>query len=190
MIIDMQHDYCVKDGKAYAPEYEAVIEPIRTLIATARIKNMPIMYTQNWISDKDGLWAKAYEQGLAVVPPHCLEGTRGAEIIDEIKPLATDYVIKKTSFNMLLGSYRHSAEKTLEKFRSKSPSVDTFIVVGADMNVCVFLNSDALHSFGYSIVLPEDCIGGSPIFGAINGLFFLSMLDAARITTTELMKLE
>lgn len=189
IIIDMQNDYCRKDGKAFASEYEVTIEPIKALLGRARTKGVPVIYTQNWLSDPGGLWEQAYKQGWSVVPPHCLEGTRGADIIDELKPLVTDYIIRKSSFNMLLGSYKHDAERLLEKFRRDHSKVDTFVVVGVDMNVCVFLNSDALHSYGYNIVLPKDCIGGGPMFKTINGLWFLAALDGARIANSQLLTL-
>ena len=196
VIIDMQNDYCKKNGSFYAPESEAVITSISALLAEARAKGMPIVYTQNWLSDPDGGWAYAYEMGWTVIPPHCLENTWGAEIVDELKPTAEDYVIRKFSFSMFLGVYRQGAEEIMAKFAEEHPDVDTFIITGTVTNVCVFFNSDVLYWLGYKVVLPVDCAGGSAVFRSEKGdvgydytLWFLSTCDGVMITTTELITL-
>jgi nicotinamidase-related amidase len=197
IIIDMQNDYCRRGGKAYAPEFEAAVASISAFVAKARAKGIPIVYTQNWLSDSDGSWTRIYEQGWTVVPPHCIQDTAGAEIVDELKPGAGDYVIKKTSYNLFLGAYKQKAEEIMARFKKDHPNVGTFIVVGTDMNVCVFFNSDALYWSGYMVVLALDGICGSPLFraergdiGYDHGLWFLSALNGARVTTTQLITLD
>lgn len=193
MVVDMQNDYCRKDGKTYAPEFEAAIGPISRLLAKARAKGVPVVYTKNWLSDPDETWTKAYEQGWTAIPPHCIEGTKGAEIVEELKPKQGDCVIKKAAYSLFLGAYKQEAEDIMAKFKKDHPKVDTFIVVGTDMNVCVFFNSDALHWSGYTVVLALDGIGGSSQFrtergdiGYDHGLWFLSALNGAKVTTTQL----
>jgi ureidoacrylate peracid hydrolase len=196
MVVDMQIDYCRKYGKTYAPEFEAAIGPIKALLAQARAKGVPVVYTKNWLNDPNGTWTKAHEQGWTAIPPHCIEGTEGAEIVDELKPKPEDYIIKKAAYSLFLGAYKRNAENIMTKFRNDHPKVDTFIVVGTDMNVCVFFNSDALHWCGYTVVLALDGIGGSPQFrtergdvGYDHGLWFLSALNGAKVTTTQLITL-
>lgn len=194
MIVDMQNDYCRKGGKAYAPEFEAAITPISAFLAKARTKGMPIVYTKNCLGDPGGSWTKIYEQGWTVVPPHCIEGTKGADIVDELRPKTGEYVVKKASYSLFLGAYKNEAEEIMAKFRKDHPDVDTFIVVGTDMNVCVFFNADALYWSGYTVVLALDGICGSPVFraergdiGYDHGLWFLSSLNGARVTKTQLI---
>jgi len=117
IIIDMQNDYCRRGGKAYAPEFEAAVASISAFVAKARAKGIPIVYTQNWLSDSDGSWTRIYEQGWTVVPPHCIQDTPGAEIVDELKPGAGDYVIKKASYNLFLGAYKQKAEEIMARFK-------------------------------------------------------------------------
>jgi nicotinamidase-related amidase len=197
IIIDMQNDYCKRDGKAFAPEYESVIAPIRTLLIDSKRSGVPVIYTQNWLADVGGYWSQAYEREETVVPVHCLQNTWGADIIDELKPARGDLVIRKTHYNMFLGELRHEADEAMTRFRAAYPAVDTFMVTGLDANVCVFFNSDSLFSLGYRLVLLQDCIGGSPTFraekadvGYDHSIWFLSRLNGARITASYLLTLK
>lgn len=85
-VIDMQNDYCRKEGKFFTSESQSAVVPISALLAKARAKGIPIIYTRNCLADADGSWACAYQKGWSVTPPHCLAGTWGAEIVDELGP--------------------------------------------------------------------------------------------------------
>jgi len=192
----MQNDYCRKTGKAYAPEYEAVTSSIQKLLAKSREKNIPVVYTQNWLTDTGGYWSEAFRRGETVVPVHCIENTWGANIIDELKPTENEYVIRKTHYNMFLGTLRQDAEQKMTRFKELHPTIDTFVVAGIDANVCVFFNSDSLYSLGYRVILPVDCIGGSATFraekadiGYDHSIWFLSRLNGAKLTRSELITL-
>ena len=196
MIVDMQNDYCMREGKAFSPEYETVIAPIQALLVNSKRNGMPVIYTQNWLTDPEGYWSEAYKRGETVIPVHCLQNTWGAHIIEELKPEGEDYVIRKTHYNMFLGALRQEADEAMKRFKTTHAAVETFIVTGLDANVCVFFNSDSLYSLGYRVVLPLDCIGGSPTFrgekadvGYDHSIWFLSRLNGATVTSSELLAL-
>ena len=97
LVIDMQHDFCDPDAPTTLwPSIETTYEPIRQLCVSARSRRIPVFYTQGLVAadgSSAGLWRlkmRAHGDGRVQIV-----GSRGAEIIPELKPEDTDHVIRK-----------------------------------------------------------------------------------------------
>ena len=129
--IDMQYDFCDPDAPTTLyPSIRSTYEPIKRLAAAARAKNVPVLYTRGLVAadgSSAGLWRlKMNDHGMRGVQ---IEGSRGAEIIDELKPEPGDRVINK---------WRPSAffRTDLEVFLGVS-HIDTLLLCGTSMSGCV-----------------------------------------------------
>ena len=86
-------------------------------------------------------------------PEHCLEGTPGVEIIDELKPQPGDFVVPKRRYS---GFYLTDLEILL---RGISKSI--LIITGAATNVCVYATSLDAQQRDFRVVVVSDCIAGT-----------------------------
>ncbi len=144
LIVDMLNDF-VEDGGALKVEGAKEIAPfINDLRVEFKKNGFPVIYICDSHLENDPefeLW-----------PSHCVEGTKGAEIIGELKPDANDYVIKKKSYSGFYGTTLHTLLKILE--------VDTLYITGVAMNICVHYTVADGVMRGYKIVVPVKCVAG------------------------------
>jgi ureidoacrylate peracid hydrolase len=81
---------------------------------------------------------------------HCIEGTWGADVVEELKAQQGDFTIKKSRFS---GFYQTDLDLTLKDLK-----IDTVIVVGVVTNICVRCTIHDAFFRGYKIIVPEDCV--------------------------------
>jgi ureidoacrylate peracid hydrolase len=89
---DMQSDFI---GESLSkPDMQAVVKRTRALIDLARSLPIPVIYTR--VETDPAMTFPADRAPYLRRPTSiCVKGTRGAEIIDDLKPLPDDYVITK-----------------------------------------------------------------------------------------------
>ena len=87
------------------------------------------------------------------MPEHCVEGTKGIEIIDELEPLPGDLRIVKRRYSCFLGT---DLELLLGNL-----GVETLLVTGVDSNVCVLWTVGEAFQRDYHVRVIEDCVAGS-----------------------------
>lgn len=131
LIIDMQNDFCDRDAPTTLwPSIHETFEPIRRLGAAARERRVPVIYTVGLVAadgSTAGLWR--FKQRYHAEGRVQIEGSRGAEIVDELAPLPGDRVIRK---------WRPSAffRTDLEVFLGVQ-EIDTLLVCGTSVSGCV-----------------------------------------------------
>jgi len=90
---DMQNDFI--KASLSRPEMHAVVKRTKALIDLARSLPVPVIYTR---VESDPAMTFPPERASYLRrsgPPICVKGSTGAEVIDELKPAAGDYVITK-----------------------------------------------------------------------------------------------
>jgi len=142
MVVDMQNDFVEKDGPLYVGNSVWKIIPnIQSVLAKAREKKVPLVYTQDWHRKDD--------QEFRVWPAHCVEGTTGAEIIQPLKPAGGDFVVRKRSYDPW---FETELEGLLKRLKTK-----TIVVTGTVSNICVLHAVAGATLRGYESVVPMDC---------------------------------
>ena len=122
----MQNDFVKEGGKLVVPTAKDTVPAIRKLLDLARQHGMFVAYTQDTHLPNDPefpIWGE-----------HCLIGTWGWEIVDELKPQPNELVVQKRRYD---GFYGTTLEHDL-----RVAGVDTLIVTGTVANICV------LHTAG------------------------------------------
>jgi biuret amidohydrolase len=163
LVIDMQHDFIDPEAGCYAPGVEAIITKIGTVLSAARAAGIPIIFTQEAHRpgrvdsgrELDSGTGASYPGGSddSPVPEHCVEGTRGIEIIDQLAPLAGEFRITKRRYSCFLGT---DLELLLGNL-----GVETLLVTGVDSNVCVLWTVGEAFQRDYYVRVIEDCVAGS-----------------------------
>ena len=90
---DMQNDF-IKTSLS-KPEMKAVVKRTRDLIDLAHALPIPVIYTRVEYDPAVGFPTERAPYLRRSGSPICVKGTAGAEVIDELKPSANDYVVTK-----------------------------------------------------------------------------------------------
>lgn len=98
LIIDMQHDFISPDSPLCMKDVRKIIPGIQDLIAHARKKDWPIIYVIRE-HDPTGADIEKFRLGYFREYPFCIEGTKGADAAEEIKPQKGDIIVGKTRFS-------------------------------------------------------------------------------------------
>jgi nicotinamidase/pyrazinamidase len=192
--VDTQHDFMHHDGALYVPQAEAIRANIERLLRTAGEKGITTISSRC-----------AHEPGdpeFEIFPPHCLDGTPGAERIfpdlprlpryeidvdteadlsAEITP-ATHYIVKKKAFDMFSNPW-------LEGLRRKGAFEDQeCIVFGVATDYCVRACGLALAQTGARVLLVEDAIRGVSVETVEKTIEELSAAGVHFTVTDEILK--
>lgn len=144
IIINMIIDYFDCDGPMYVPGIDAVIEPLKKKMEEARQSRIPIIYLCD-CHDQD-------DSEFRFFPPHAIRGSRGACIIEEMKPEGTDIIVRKSSFS---GFFDTVLDQTLKKL-----SVQKLMITGTATNISIqYTAVDALMR-GYEVDIVKDAVTG------------------------------
>lgn len=144
LIVDMLNDFC-KPGGAMVLEGSAVIfDPISQLVEAFRKNRHPVIYVND--CHRPGCYDKEFEKRT----PHCIDGTWGAGVIDELKPQEGDYCVKKRRFS---GFFQTDLDLILREL-----GIQTVVVTGVVTNICVRSTCHDAFFRGYKVVVPKDCV--------------------------------
>ena len=90
ILVDMLNDFV--NGKLKCERANHIIPELKKLIEAARKHNVTVIYSND----------AHYPQDPEVVQRwgiHALKGTKGAEVIPQLKPTSKDYVIEKRTYS-------------------------------------------------------------------------------------------
>jgi nicotinamidase-related amidase len=146
IIIDMLNDFVLQGAPLEVPETRKVIPNIKREIEKARATQSPVIYVCDSHAPDDKEFSKF---GW---PPHAVKGTKGAEVVDELKPEEGDIVIEKTTYS---GFYGTGLDRKLKEL-----NVDSLRLTGCVTHICVmFTASDAVLR-DYKVTVVEDAVAG------------------------------
>ena len=149
LIIDCQNDF-IKNASAYSCQMlnKGLIGNIGRLLKICRGK-MDIIYTQHSIK-KDKSNAEAFEPKNIRT---CIIGTKGWKIIEDLKALKEDHVVRKDRYDAF--------QKTRLDDILKRKKIDSLIIAGVLTNNCVRATAEGAHYKGYKITIISDCCGAT-----------------------------
>jgi len=169
IIVDMQNAFAHEKGRLFVPESRKTIEPIKKLLEKARSKNVLVIYTQDWHQKDD--------PEFSVWGEHAVAGTWEAEIIDELKPIDGDVLIRKLRYDGFYGTYLDDVLRMRE--------VVNTVITGTVANICVLHTAGSAALRGYKVVIPIDCISALSMFDYISTLRQVTFLYRGLLTTHE-----
>jgi len=166
IIVDMQNDFVKDGGSLFVANAKGTIDNIKSLINSARLKKVKIVYTQDTHYDGDKEWE--------IWPVHCKKGTKGWEIIDELRPTDGDLIIEKNRYD---GFY----ETPMEHYLSHVWKIENLIIIGTVSNICVAHTAASAGLRWYKLIIPSDGISSLTDFDHQMTLRQVSTLYSGRI---------
>jgi nicotinamidase-related amidase len=172
IVVDMQNDFVKEGGSLVVPDAEATIPKIKSLLDLARESGMKVSFTQDTHTDGDPEWE--------IWPEHVREGSWGWEIVDELKPLEDELVIRKVRYDAFYGTH---LDHFLRLWRT-----DTLIICGTVANICVHYTAASAALRWYDVVIPRDATSALDPFDLEASLRQTSFLFTGKITSSEAIK--
>lgn len=146
LIIDMLNDFVLEGAPLEVPNTRKIIPVIKEEIKKAKKEGNPIIYICDSHEEEDKEFSKF---GW---PSHAVKGTKGSEIIEELRPGEEDIIIKKNTYS---GFYNTKLDETL-----KSLGIDSLKITGCVTHICVmFTASDAVLR-DYKVTVLKDGVAG------------------------------
>jgi nicotinamidase-related amidase len=150
VIVDMQNDFVDPDAPSTcAPLSQERLPAIRSLLDASRAAGIPVFFTQGLVDPSlvdIGLWkGAAHRTGKTQI-----EGSRGAQIVDELAPLPGEHIIQKRRPSGFFGT---SLDLLL-----RSHGADTILLAGSSMSGCVRATATDGFSHNYRVMIVRECV--------------------------------
>jgi nicotinamidase/pyrazinamidase len=143
IVVDMLKDNMRESPRnPFLQEGRAIIPNLRRLLEMGRKEGYPIVFACDSFLKEDFIF-----KGRMKI--HSLRGTGGAEVVEELKPEATDIVLPKRRFSAF---FKTDLDQTLHTL-----GVDTIVVAGITAEVCVLMTAMDGLSHDFSVIILEDC---------------------------------
>lgn len=172
LIIDMLNDFVTGDLKC--ERAQNTIPNLKKLIEAARKHNIPAIYCND----------AHYPEDFEVVEKwgkHAVKGTKGAEVIPELKPAEKDYIVEKRTYSCF---YETGLDPLLRSLY-KGEGAKTVILGGLHTNICVRHTAAGAFFRGYKILIAKDGVEAFTQEDHEQGLKYLESVYNAKIKTVD-----
>jgi ureidoacrylate peracid hydrolase len=166
LIVDMQNDFLHRDGsfshiarehpeaKIDMPFLIGTIPNVKRLADAFRAAGRPVVYLAHVLKPDYSDAAFPYWR-VGIEPAsgnrtHCVEGTWGAQIIDDLKPQEGEHLVVKKGF----GGFSNTPLDTV----LRTMGVTTCVVSGVTTCVCVSTTVRGGVEYNYRIILVSDAV--------------------------------
>jgi nicotinamidase-related amidase len=170
LVMDMLNDFIY--GKLKSTRARMIVPKIKFLLDFARRKNIPIFYCndEHLLSDPE----------IRVWGLHAMKGTKGADVIQEIKPTYNDLMIPKRGYSAFDKSRLEKALKST--YNGKGPT--TIIMTGIHTHICVKHSAYDAFARGYDTIIAEDGVNAFTKNEHMFGLKYMKANYGAKILKT------
>ncbi|GAI68207.1 unnamed protein product [marine sediment metagenome] len=142
LVMEMLKDFVERGAPLEVPSARKILPKVKLRIEEARKKGIPVVY----ICDAH----RAQDEEFKRWPAHAILGTKGAEVVEELKPQKTDFVVKKRRYSGFLGTDLDLLLKELK--------VEKLHLTGVLTNICVFFTAAEAAMRGYKVVVYRDSV--------------------------------
>jgi nicotinamidase-related amidase len=143
IVVDMLKDNLKESPRnPYFQEGKALMPKLRRLLEEGRKRGFPIIFACDSFLEGDFIF-----RGKMKI--HSIRGTKGAEVVDDLKPEPTDIILPKRRFSAF---FKTDLDQTLRVL-----GVDTIVVSGITTEVCVLMTAMDGLCHDFSAIVLEDC---------------------------------
>lgn len=158
VVVDMQNGFCRDRGSAATLGFDITqckesIGPCLTLIEAARSAGVPVIFTRlKYRKDyrDGGVLTQELLPALAE-SKCCADGTWDAELIDEMAPRESDFVVDKNRYSAFYGTPLESILTSLD--------IRSLVICGVTTNVCVETTARDAGQRDYRTFIVGDATG-------------------------------
>lgn len=173
LIVDMLNDFLVQGGEMVLLEGRRTIDPIKRLVEGARDSAVRVV----WVCDEH----PADDTEFLKRVPHCLRGSWGAQIVEELRPEETEERIPKRRYS---GFFETDLDLRLREW-----GIRQLIVTGIVTNICVRSTIHDAFFRGYQVVVPEECVAATSDREQASSLYDIETHFGTVTTLTEVVRM-
>ncbi|PAF50312.1 nicotinamidase [Helicobacter sp. 13S00401-1] len=157
-------------GSLKCERAQDIIQNIVKLLDSAREHKIPVIFSND-------AHIKGIDHELALWGDHGIAGTKGAEVIPELKVSKIDFIVPKRRYSGFFATHLDILLRELD--------VDTLVITGLHTNICVRHTTADAFCLGYKIIVPSDGTNAFTEKDYEEGLEYLKMVYGAKIVTVE-----
>jgi nicotinamidase-related amidase len=170
IIIDMLNDFVTGDLKC--ERADCVIPNLKKLVEAARKHKVPVIYSNDAHFPEDAEVVQKWGK-------HAIKGTKGAEVIPQLKPTGKDYIVEKRTYS---GFYETGLDLLLRSLYH-GEGVKTVILAGLHTHMCVRHTAADAFFRGYKIIIAKDGVEAFTQEDHEQGLKYLEYVYNAKLMT-------
>ncbi len=144
LVIDMLNDFVKEGGTLVVSGALERLSFFQERIARAREEKELVIY----VCDSH----RPDDPEFSIWPPHCVLGSWGAEVVEELKPQPQDYVVRKRRYSAFYGT-------DLDLYLREN-EVKVLVLTGLVTNICVMGTAADAASRGYKIEVEKNLVIG------------------------------
>ncbi|MCI8329702.1 MAG: isochorismatase family protein [Oscillibacter sp.] len=156
--IDLQNDI-LEGGALPCKRIGKIVPALQALFQEARQRDVPVIYVCDCHKKGDA--------ELELWNDHMIEGTWGAQVIQELTPQPGDYVVHKNLFNGFVNTGLQAVLDSLD--------VHTLLFTGWRTDVCISQTAIAAFYMGFRVIIAEDGVNSTSEHEHQNGLSLMQI---------------
>ena len=168
LVVDMLNDFVT--GSLACDRGKAIVPATAELLDAAREKGIPVIFCND-------AHIAGIDRELKLWGDHAIAGTKGAEVIPELKLSDKDYVVSKRRYS---GFFQTDLDILLKEL-----GVKTVVMTGLHAHMCVRHTSADAYCLGYDVVVAKQATDSFTEEDYIGGLAYLKTCYGADAYTNE-----
>ena len=173
LVVDMLNDFVT--GSLACDRGKAIVPATAELLDAARAAGVPVIFCND-------AHIKGIDRELKIWGDHAIAGTKGAEVIPELKLSDKDYVVPKRRYS---GFFQTDLDILLREL-----GVKTVVMTGLHAHMCVRHTSADAFCLGYDVVVAKEATDSFTEEDYLNGLAYLkTCYGADAYTNAELIQM-
>ena len=168
IVVDMLNDFVT--GALGCDRAKAIVPATAELLDAARKAGVPVIFSND-------AHIAGIDRELKLWGDHAIAGTKGAEVIPELKLSDKDYVVPKRRYS---GFFQTDLDILLKEL-----GVKTVIMTGLHAHMCVRHTSADAYCLGYDVIVAKEATDSFTQEDYENGLAYLKTCYGADASTNE-----
>ena len=168
IVVDMLNDFVT--GALGCDRAKAMVPATAELLDAARKAGVPVIFSND-------AHIAGIDRELKLWGDHAIAGTKGAEVIPELKLSDKDYVVPKRRYS---GFFQTDLDILLKEL-----GVKTVIMTGLHAHMCVRHTSADAYCLGYDVIVAKEATDSFTQEDYENGLAYLKTCYGADAYTNE-----
>jgi maleamate amidohydrolase len=149
LVVDFINAYITAGSPLYAEPVVAAVNETGDVLALAREKNVPVIYTRV-LYNRSGLDGGIFVKKVPVLR-RMVEGEPLADIVPQLPPAPQDIIINKQYASAFFGTSL-AAMLTAQ-------GIDTLILTGCSTSGCIRATAVDGMQYGFRVIVPRECVG-------------------------------
>ncbi|MGC8816297.1 MAG: cysteine hydrolase family protein [Candidatus Hadarchaeum sp.] len=167
IVIDMIHDFVT--GKFGFKGALEIVPRIQQLLASARARGVLVIHARD--AHRPG------DPELRIWGEHAMAGSKGSEIIPELKPIKGEPIISKHTYDVF------QVPRLRKLLREKG--VEVLVLTGVVTEICIQHSAAGAFFNGYKVVISEDGVASPDRRAKERSLDYMRKIYGAKITNSQ-----